>query len=346
MANSDPPWLQSVADAFELGRPLRLARLQIGQIQQTWRLETTGGCYICQSLHPAFAKAVTEDAQTVSAYLRRQGFVIPKFLATRTGELHFEGEGGRWRVMTCLPGISHRTAPDPAYLRQAGQAAGKMHRLLAGFEHRFQFQLPNFHNTPQIHRQLQACPCDSKVEAEWAYLLESVPALLLPAGLPRQIIHGDLKLTNFLFDERGGVVGIVDLDTFMYHNLYVELGDALRSWCTAGETFDLQLLEASLSGYAQSGAFEALDSTYLVAAVKLITLELAMRYLNDYFDDCYFQWDPTAYPNRRAHNLARCRRQIAVYRDLLDKEGLVHRIVQRLLDSASGGVRAALHQGA
>lgn len=114
----------------------------------------------------------------------------------------------------------------------------------------------------------------------------------MPAGLPRQIIHGDLKLTNFLFDERGGVVGIVDLDTFMYHNLYVELGDALRSWCTAGETFDLQLLEASLSGYAQSGAFEALDSTYLVAAVKLITLELAMRYLNDYFDDCYFQWDP------------------------------------------------------
>lgn len=138
-----------MADAFELGRPLRLARLQIGQIQQTWRLETTGGCYICQSLHPAFAEAVTEDAQAVSAYLRRQGFVIPEFLATRTGELHFEGEGGRWRVMTCLPGVSHRAAPDPAYLRQAGQAAGKMHRLLAGFEHRFRFQLPNFHNTPR-----------------------------------------------------------------------------------------------------------------------------------------------------------------------------------------------------
>lgn len=341
-SSNNLPWLQPVVDAFQLGEPQRLTRLQTGQIQQTWQLETNSAAYICQSLHPAFDKAVTEDAEAVSCYLSNQGFGIPRFMRTRQGDLHLDWQEQSWRVMNCLPGRSHRRAPSAAYLQHAGRAAGHLHRLLCDFDHDFQFQLPNFHASEQIWQQLFAHPSDPHVEFEWLFLIEQIPALLLPADLPRQIIHGDLKLTNFLFDEAGAVVGIVDLDTFMYHNLYVELGDALRSWCTAGEHFDLMALQASLEGYAEAGALHALDPGCLIAAIKLITLELAMRYLIDYFEDCYFQWDPAAYGSRCAHNLARCRRQIAVYRDLVRQHNELEQIVAAVFISEPRVVEVAV----
>lgn len=319
MTSNDQSWLHHLTQAFQLGEPRHVIKLQVGQIQQTWRLATATSTYICQKLHPAFAREVTEDAQVVSTYLCRQGFCVPQYLTTDQSELHLEHEG-LWRVMTCLPGLSHRTAPDLGYLDQAGYAAGQLHQLLSRFDYRFRFQLPHFHNTAYIWHALQVQADTPPVQKETAFFLENIPALLLPADLPSQVIHGDLKLTNFLFDSEGAVAGLVDLDTFMYHSLYVELGDALRSWCSLAETFSLPALQASLSGYARSGGLEKLETEYLVKAIKLITLELGMRYLQDYFDDHYFQWDSSLYPDRRTHNLARCRRQIAIYEDICLKE--------------------------
>ena len=328
MTSNDQSWC-NLTGAFQLGELQYVTKLQVGQIQQTWRLVTATSTYICQKLHPAFAREVTEDAQIVSTHLCRQGFCVPQYLTTSQGELHLEHEG-LWRVMTCLPGVSHRTAPDLGYLAQAGYAAGQLHQLLSQFEHCFRFQLPYFHDTVHIWHKLQVQTDAPQVQKEVAFFLATIPALLLPADLPHQVIHGDLKLTNFLFDSDGKVTGLVDLDTFMYHSLYVELGDALRSWCSLGETFSLPALQASLSGYGRSGGLVKLEREYLVKAIKLITLELGMRYLQDYFDDCYFQWDSSLYPDRRTHNLARCRRQIAIYQDIRRKERELTRLVGEL----------------
>jgi Ser/Thr protein kinase RdoA (MazF antagonist) len=166
------------------------------------------------------------------------------------------------------------------------------------------------------------------VAPEAEFLLSTLPPLLLPPQLPRQIIHGDLKLTNFLFDQQGQVTALLDLDTFMEHNLYVELGDALRSWASQDQTFNLQAFAAGWEGYVQTGAATELDLQYVLQGLKLITLELGLRFLKDYFDDSYFHWDPQRYPNRPAHNLARCRRQLHIYQDML-RQG---EALQTLLD--------------
>jgi Ser/Thr protein kinase RdoA (MazF antagonist) len=186
-------------------------------------------------------------------------------------------------------------------------------------DYRFRFQIPHFHDTAHLWQQLRQYEPALEVQAEWQFLIETVPNLLLPSGIPTQIIHADLKFNNFLFDEQGRFVGLVDLDTFMYHNLYVELGDALRSWGKRGNTLQPEAILAGLRGYAQTGNLHALQPELLLQGIQLITLELGMRFLQDWFEDAYWNWDPQRYPSRKAHNLARCQQQICLYQDLTQR---------------------------
>ena len=147
-----------------------------------------------------------------------------------------------------------------------------------------------------------------------------VRAHLLPDDLPLRVIHGDPKISNVLFDRRLRATGIVDLDTCNRRPLLVELGDAFRSWCGKAEddphnTFSLPVFNAAWRGYAQEarGFITARERKLVAKAIGTITLELAARFLIDYFEDSYFGWDSSRYLSRRAHNLARARGQIAEF---------------------------------
>ncbi len=315
--------------AFGLGELKHQERVTSGWIQQTWRLVTDQGNFIAQGLHPVFDVRVTEDGAAVSSYLKTHHFPVPVYLRTLEGSLHLELAGCPWRVMPQLPGFVYRQAPDLDYLLSAGRLMGQMHHLLAGWNYTFQFQQPHFHDTRWILTKLQGYQNVIPCAAELAVFLEDIPRLLLP-DLPKQVIHGDLKLANFLF-EQGQATGIVDLDTLMYHTLCVELGDALRSWCTQGESFSAQAFEAGITGYGQTHPLSDFEQSYLIQGIKLITLELGMRYLIDWVEDHYFQWDSQHYPTRQAHNLARAQRQIRVYQSLVGQEPLLKRIVKDCL---------------
>lgn len=327
----DPvPWIPALLEAFELGDLRDHRRLRSGLLQQTWRLETEKGTFIAQNLHPIFTPGVTQDGQIISTYLRSQGFPTPDYLTTSVGDLHLYLGADRWRVMSCLPGITHATPPSLDHLYQVGTVVGQMHQTLARFEHEFRFQIPHFHNTPYLWAKLKDLSMDPAGIPAAELLIATIPDLFLPEDLPRQIIHGDLKLVNFLFDDQGQVTGILDWDTLMSHSLYVEMGDALRSWTRKGEHFDPDAFRSSLQGYRASGALAQLDPDLLLKGFRLITLELGMRFLIDVVEDHYWDWDPNQYPDRRSHNLARCWRQIRLYQDSLKQDDRIRATLDHL----------------
>lgn len=321
--------METLVQAFGLGVMQEAIRLTAGAVNETWRVRTEQGTFILQALHPVFGLGVTQNGVVAGEFLRKQGLPVPQYLTSPAGQLHLIFQERPWRVMTCLPGTTHRIAPNGDYLYQAGLFTGKFHQLIAGLTDDLHAQIPHFHDTDWILATLQTQPWNGAVLAERAFFDAEVPRWPLP-DWPHQIIHGDLKLTNFLFNDQGQVSGLVDLDTLMVHSLAVELGDALRSWCTVGETFNCAFLARALTGYAQTNPLAPDRWHGVLNGLKRITLELGMRYLQDYFDNCYFQWDSSQYPSRVAHNLARARRQIAVYQDLLAQETQVLQILSRL----------------
>ncbi len=85
-----------------------------------------------------------------------------------------------------------------------------------------------------------------------------------------------------------------------------------------------------MGGYHSSGfEIHLVEKEHIIQGIKLITLELAARFLKDFFEDSYFNWDAKKYSSRAEHNLARTKRQIAIYKDICRKEDEMENIVRK-----------------
>lgn len=123
----------------------------------------------------------------------------------------------------------------------------------------------------------------------------------------------------------GDYLAVIDLDTVMPGSLLYDYGDGIRSTSsTALEdekdlskvSIDLKMFENYTDGY-MSEMFECINENkiaFMGEAIRIITLELAMRFLNDYINgDVYFKTD---YYN---HNLDRARNQLTLVKDIEKK---------------------------
>ena len=111
---------------------------------------------------------------------------------------------------------------------------------------------------------------------------------------------------------------LIDLDTNAMQVIAYELGDALRSWCNPHAEdveqpeVSLDVLSAAMRGYASSARdlLSVAEQESVAAGFITIPIELAARFCADAYEDSYFGWDPSRYPSRRAHNVARAESQL------------------------------------
>lgn len=133
--------------------------------------------------------------------------------------------------------------------------------------------------------------------------------------LPIRVTHNDTKINNVMIDERTGeAICVIDLDTVGPDTALVDFGDAIRSGANkAGEepedissaVMDMDLFDAYTRGYleetlvvnkngkinndSQKGLTKN-EVVMLHKAPKILTLELAMRFIGDYLNgDEYFR---------------------------------------------------------
>lgn len=152
----------------------------------------------------------------------------------------------------------------------------------------------------------------------------------LKSGSIRTVaVHGDTKLENFLFSATTGrVKALVDLDTIMPHTWLSDWGDMARSLVNvAGEKepnldrvrVDRDIYRALAAGFlATSRAVTEHEVSLMVDAVKLVALELGVRFLTDYLrGDTYFQLGPADPPDL---NKTRAMVQLTLFKRLREAE--------------------------
>ena len=302
------------------GPPPAVHPLPGGLINTTYRV---GDDHVLQRLHPIFHADVNLDIAALVPHLLAAGVAVPGIVAARDGRPFVVAAApldGVWRLLTRLPGHTLHAVPSAAVARSVAELCGRFHGALRGVPHRFAFTRPGAHDT-DLHRTrlrdaLSHHP-DHRLHATVAALAAALERAWAQWGalpsLPARIVHGDLKVSNLLFDDEGGASAVLDLDTMAWGTLDVELGDALRSWCNPGREddpaprFDVGVAIAALDGYVRAAAswLTAAELAALPAAAEHIALELSMRFAADALNDNYFGWDPTRFASRSEHNLVR-----------------------------------------
>lgn len=331
-----------ILDSYDIGNISEIKVVTNGLVHKTYAVTSETGEYILQKLHPVLSTdEIAEDFAAVTSYLKKVGFPTPDLVRTRAGEILAKGESEVWRMQTRLPGNTVHVLEQRSMAKKAGEMYARFHKTMAPFEYQFQAKKLLHETEKEYEKLLEAAenaPAElvAEVAEEFALLKEELPKYFLPADLPLRVIHGDPKVSNILFDENDEALAIIDLDTCNRRPLLVELGDAFRSWCGNKEDdpknkFCLRMFQSAWGGYKKGadGFMTQQELEYLPQAIGTIILELSARFLADYFNDNYFGWDETRYESRRAHNLARCRGQIAEFKSYLEKYDRIVSLVNK-----------------
>lgn len=334
-----------VLSAWDL-RPQSLVPVHTGLINLSFFAETFGGTQVVlQRLNPIFDPALHYNIQAVSAALRAAGLPSPELIPSARGALWETLEGEVWRVLSRLQGQVHERLSEPAQAAQAGALLGSFHRALGSLAHAFQGARPGVHDTAAHRAGLlraigrhQAHPARAAVEALAQTLCARLDALAPAPDLAPQVIHGDPKAANIIF-QGARAHALIDLDTLGRGQLRDELGDALRSWCNPGgedrgeASFSVPLFAAAVGGYAQAAGPLLPDEApaFLVEACLHITLELGLRFAADALNERYFGYDPSRFASRSAHNLHRARAQLALAESLRAQRSEAEAAARRLL---------------
>ena len=146
--------------------------------------------------------------------------------------------------------------------------------------------------------------------------------------------HGDPKISNFLFNNSTHFIrAIIDFDTFQPGFKIFDLADCLRSCCNqAGESpvslsdvhFDIELFRCFLEGYLSVNpkALNLIEKKYLPIAIRVICLELGVRFLTDYIQgDVYFK------ARRTNENLYRAETQFALLGSIINQTQEIENLI-------------------
>ncbi len=324
--------IEIIKKYFDESFNVSITEIKGGAINLTYHLIVDDGKnkkeYILQKMKSIFDTSIMKDIEFITQYLSGKNILIQNIIKTQNRENFVKDGDSWWRLLTYISGQTFQFISSPEQAKEAGRLVGEIHNTLVNCDYKFKFNLPHLHDTTFFIQKLKDILEKENNTEKYNQLKKTAFGVLteykkLPKNiiLPKRIIHGDLKISNVLFDNNGKkALTLIDLDTFTHNTIAIELGDALRSWCMPeGEdskivTFDLAIYQKTLEGYFSTAKFLTLEEKNSIPfGVKLITLELATRFLIDAFEENYFILDSSKYQNLFEQNKKRAENQFQFF---------------------------------
>ena len=215
-----------------------------------------------------------------------------------------------WRAMEYIDNaFNFNNLEDEQMSYQTGVGLAKFHLICSDLNFsKLKINIKNFHDTKYYINKYNSAikaynfsKLDYEIRERIKLLISSLcnhtrfVDLLLKSlkkkSIDKHVIHGDPKLSNFLFDFKYKyVVSLIDLDTVSSGYLLTDLADCIRSICNlAGEDpeskdhvrFDLGSCKYFLKGYF-SISDRNLSFQLIPEFIYLIIFELTIRFLTDF----------------------------------------------------------------
>lgn len=325
-----PAQILSALGAWEGLESARIEPLPGGLVNTSYAVHTPQAEYVAQRVNPIFSPRIHDNIEAVTRHLARRGEPTIELVPTRDGRLYVDQqEQGCVRLIARLSGRTFDVCQSASQAHSAGELIGRFHDALADFAGELHPLGFPYHDTRRHLADLREAlsrhpehPLHADVSCLAASIFDTATGWSDSSGLPRCVIHGDLKFSNVLFEgdtppasERATT--LIDLDTLCQLPLYYDLGDAWRSWCNVrGENSceaELvgRLFEASAEGYL-SARSQALSHDELVSfaeALERLSLEVCARFAADVLYESYFAWDAERFASAAEHNWVRARGQ-------------------------------------
>jgi Ser/Thr protein kinase RdoA (MazF antagonist) len=351
--------LKRIVERFAIeGSIKEINPLGNGLINDTYKVTTEGDCpdYVLQRINNAIftdVELLQNNIEAATRHIRRKleeagesdiDRKVLKFMPLKDSQkTYVEVDGKFWRVSVFITGAKTYETVNPMYSEFAGEAFGHFEAMLADIPDKLGETIPDFHNMELRLRQLVEAVQDDKsgrlaadpADGELHKILEEIDIhgvemckaerLYREGKLPKRICHCDTKVNNMMFDDKGNVLCVIDLDTLMPSFVFSDFGDFLRTAANpvAEDSpevekvdFDMDIFKAFSRGYIKGtkSFLTPIEKENLPYAACLFPFMQAVRFFADYINgDTYYK---IKYPE---HNLVRTRNQMALFRSAMAK---------------------------
>lgn len=273
---------------------------------------------------------------------------VLRFIAADGGKLYYrEADGTVWRMMVFIPNAKTYEAVTPEYSYFAGNAFGHFEDMLVDIPEKLGEVIPDFHNMEfrmkQLREVIEKNPAGRVGEDAVMQLLDLIgkdaeemckaERMGREGKLPKRVCHCDTKVNNMMFDEKGHVLCVIDLDTVMPSFVFSDYGDFLRSAAnTTAEddpdmshvAFNEEIFKAFTRGYIEGARFlTPMETENLPYAVALFPFMQSVRFLWDYLSGDHY-WK-CKYPQ---HNLDRARNQMRLYQCVREHDDMMREYIK------------------
>ena len=326
-----------------------------GLINDTLLVKTDGpDDYVLQKINNAIFQDVEllqHNIDCATAHIRKKGQMTLTFIPCKeTGKTYWTDGTEYWRVSIFIKNAFTFETVNPEYSYYAGKAFGAFEAMLADIPDTLGETIPDFHNMElrarQLHEAVKADKAGRMAEPEVKAILEDLlpyeeemckaERLYREGKLPKRICHCDTKVNNMLFNDKGEILCVIDLDTLMPSFVFSDFGDFLR---TAANTvaedspevdkvdFRMDIFEAFAKGYLESANvfLTPIEKENLPYAACLFPYMQAVRFFADYINgDTYYK---IKYPE---HNLVRTRNQVALFHAAMAKVPQMKAFIEKI----------------
>jgi hypothetical protein len=322
--------LELIASRFQLeGIIDRVEALGEGFINDTYMIYTkdqSSPSYLLQRKNKRIftnVPAMMENIQKVCTHIKKK--VIARngnplreamtIIPALDGKLYFQDdEGEYWAACIFINdtiAMDSEITPELAF--QGGKGIGMFQSMVSDLNEPLTDILPGFHNIRFRFNQWDAILAKDAAgrkaglskEISWVESRRSEMLkfwkLVEDGEIPTRVTHNDTKITNILFDLKGDVLCVIDLDTVLNSTVLNDFGDAMRSYTNTGQEDDenldavscnLAIFEGFTKGYLSQtiGFLNEKELEYLAFSARYITYEQVLRFLMDYIDgDHYYR---------------------------------------------------------
>ncbi len=357
--------LKEIARQFRLeGIVKEVVPLGEGFINDTFIIKTEGDspAYILQRKNKKVFSpipAMMENIEKVCSHIKskvleaggdpmREAMTV---IPANDGKLYFlDEEEEYWAVSLFIDNtIAYDVAETPELAYAGGKGIGKFQSLVSDLKEPLTDILPGFHNIRIRYEQwddvLRRDPVGRKAKvAEEISWIESRRNEMMDfwkmvedGTIPTRVSHNDTKINNILFDKKGEVLCLIDLDTVLNSTVLNDFGDAMRYYTNTGKeddtnldnvSMDMEIFKAFARGYLEeAGSFlTQKEKEYLAFSARYITYEQVLRFLMDYIDgDNYYK------TKSEDHNLVRTRAQYKLLTSMEEQYDEMKKVISELI---------------
>ena len=270
------------------------------------------------------SKAVLRNRLALDSVIKSY---VPEVISTKQGSDFVQSAHDEiWRAAKYIPSRNFDVLPTELCVA-AGQAVGEFLTTLATTDTRPESVIPGFHDIDHYLSIFDKALATAQEEVNTfiGAVLERRETLNQFPTEEYQVIHGDCKVNNLLFDlSQSKVISIVDLDTLMWGHPAWDFGDLLRSTLTGSqsELEEDERIKLVVEGFC--GAFtidRSMRSTFANAPIHM-SFMLSVRFLTDHLmGDTYFK------VRHQGENLDRAKEQLDLVHKFSTKQEMIENLI-------------------